>query len=196
MRDQVDRAAVAERLDLAVEPRGTALDRLAPVEGERPHVPVVVELEQHRDVVLPVQAGGGDVRPLLGRLAVDRELELLDPAPDDVERAEPDAIRLALRVDDVEQRAHDPRQDEHLALLRPPPTAGGGAARALERLRPQLLAEQVLILLVERDEHLADAIHVAVGECVLERFETWCHLVGHGAPFRSGSFVLREERAA
>ena len=39
------------------EPRGAALDRLAPVEGERPHVPVVVELEQHRDVVLPVQPG-------------------------------------------------------------------------------------------------------------------------------------------
>jgi hypothetical protein len=163
--------AGAERLDLALEARRAPVDVLAPVEGERAHVPARVELHQQRDVRLAMDARGADVNPRLRGLAVRVELQVGDPPGDQSHEVDPDAIRVALAVHGVELRAHDPGKDEDLAELSPPASTRGCAARTLEGLVPHLLLEQPLLLGIELEEDPANGVQIGAVERRLELLE-------------------------
>ena len=194
--DEVHRVAGAERLDLAVEPRGALVDVLSPVERERPHVPAGVELHEQRDVGLAVDPRRADVDAGAGGLAVGFQLEIADPAGDQADEVDPDAIGVALAVDGVELGAHDPGEDDDLAELSAAAPASRGAAGALERLLPHLLLEQALLLGVERDEDSASRVEVCAVERRLELLESRRLGAGHDlGPASRRSSVHRDAPA-
>ena len=108
-----------------------------------------------------------EARP--GRLARGRQLELADPAGEEADEVDPDPVDVALAVDRVELRAHDPRQHDDLPEL---PAAASRARRRVARARrpprPVSCSSSVGLAAVEREQHAADAVQVAAVERGLE----------------------------
>ena len=169
--DEVNRLACAERLDLFVETGRAAVDVLAPVEGERPHLPARVQLQEDRHVGRQVHARGSDLDSGLGRLALRGQLEVGDAAEDEVDEVQPDTVGLTRAVHRVELGAHDPGQHEDLPQLPAAATASGRPARALERATPHRLLEQPPFLAVELEHDATDGVEIRSRERGLEPVE-------------------------
>ena len=159
-------------------------------------MPACVELEQNRDVRLAVHAGRADVDPRRHRLARGRQLEVADAPGEQPQEVDPDPVDVALAVDGVELRPHDPRQDDHLPELPAAAPARSGAARALERLAAELLLEQIRLPPFEREQRPPYAVEVAAVERGLEPVDLRGLVSAHRAPSRQDAPTALRNRCA
>ena len=181
--DEVHRPAGTERPHLGLEAGRALRHVLAPVERERPHLPLGVELREQRQVRAAVDARRAHAGPRRRRQPVrHRQLEVFHPATDEAGDRDPDPLGVAPAVDAVEQRAHDPRQHEHLAAPLAAPVPRGGLQRPLHGGGADVLAQQRQLVLGQRQQLPAHRPDVTGVERVLQRIESRRCLFRHGDP--------------
>ena len=179
--------------------RGRGLVHVAPpVVGEGHHLPALHQLQQEGHVGAGVHAIGDDRGRRRKGAAVVGQAQLGDPAGQDAEGVEPDAVFVSLLVERVELGAHEARQHDHPALGGGAPTPAGAAIQALQPLVAHPHLQQLALVRVEREEGIARALCISGGQCLVEPAQA-LPLAAHRAlrvlPFAFGTFsVLQASR--